>query len=109
MADAKLFTELIHTVLNGITKTSARSLDTLYRDYDSEFQKQQEMEQRISNAINFVIALEEIHRSALMKSYNFYTLMLAISHLGCPGCQLRDIPLRFGDPSTDQPDKPAWR
>lgn len=84
MADAKLFTELIHAVLKGIMKTNARSLDALYRDYDSEFPEQPEMEQRISNAVNFVIRLEEIHQSALMKSYNFYTLMLAISHLKSP-------------------------
>ena len=84
MADAKLFTELSHAVLNGITKTSARSLDALYSSHDSEFPEQQAMERRISNTINFVISLEEIHKSALMKSYNFYTLMLAISHLKSP-------------------------
>ncbi len=97
MADAKLFTELTHAVLKGIMKTNAKSLDALYRDYDSEFPEQQEMKRRISNTINFVISLEEIHRSALMKSYNFYTLMLAISHLKSPVESLTSLYRRSTD------------
>ena len=97
MADAKLFTELTHAVLKGITKTNARSLDALYKDYNSEFPEQQEMERRISNAINFVISLEDIHQSALMKSYNFYTLMLAISHLESPVESLTSLYRRSTD------------
>ena len=84
MADFKLFAELIHAFLYGITKTSAKNLDNLYKSYDSDFPKRRELEKRISNTIDFILSIEEIHQSALMKSYNFYSLMLAISHTKFP-------------------------
>ena len=88
MADSKLFTELIHAFLYGITKTSAKNLDNLYKSYDSDFPEQQEIEKRISATIDFILSIEEIHQSALMKSYNFYSLMLAISHTRFPADSL---------------------
>ena len=88
MADTKLFAELIHAFLYGITKTSAKNLDRLYKSYDSDCPKQQEIEKRISNTIDFILSIEEIHQSALMKPYNFYSLTLSISHMKFPAAPL---------------------
>jgi hypothetical protein len=84
MADAKLFTEIIHAFLHGITKTDARKLDNLYKSHERDFSKKAELEKRIDRAINFVLSLEEIHQSPLVKPYNFYSLILAVSHIMNP-------------------------
>jgi hypothetical protein len=39
---------------------------------------------RITTAMDRILAWPEIHGSALMKSYNFYTLVLALSHALAP-------------------------
>ena len=81
MSDAKLFSEIIHALLFGITTTDARKLDKLYEEYDVNFLKEKEIEERIERTIDFILGLEEIHNGPLMKPYNFYSLSLGISHM----------------------------
>jgi hypothetical protein len=89
-ADAKLFAEVVHSTINGIVTTTAPTLDRLYKDYDARFDAQEEMAGRIDNAIEFLLGLQEIHRTALMKPYLFYSLLLAVSHMRHPIVTLND-------------------
>jgi hypothetical protein len=84
MADAKLFSEITYALLNGITTTSARNLDRLYREYDDEFSASKQVRNRISAAMGTILEWTEIHKTALMKPHLFYALMLALSHLAKP-------------------------
>lgn len=80
MADAKLYSEICHAFLFGISTTNAKKLDDLYKSYEEEFQKKLKIENRIKEAINFIMDIEDIHNGPLMKPYNFYALVLAVSH-----------------------------
>lgn len=84
MADAKMFSEIIHTLLNGISTSTAKLLDNLYKDYDSSFSTKKDIDDRIKQAMDIIFDLEETHKGHLMKPFNFYTLVLAIIHANKP-------------------------
>ena len=91
MADSKLYSEIIHALLNGITQTNSRTLDKLYKDYDKIFPEKNKIEKRIEEGLNTLIELEEIHRGLLMKPYNIYSLILAITHMKDPSEKLNSV------------------
>ncbi|MBI5029236.1 MAG: DUF262 domain-containing protein [Chloroflexi bacterium] len=83
-ADTKLFAEIVHSMLNGIATTTAPTLDKLYKTHDSDFPQQRQMDERIDNAVEFLLGLQEIHKTAMMKPFLFYSLVLAASHMQNP-------------------------
>jgi len=89
MADAKIFSEITHSFLFGITTTDKKILAKLYKDYDLEFAREKEIETRIEETMDLIIGLEEIHKGPLMRPYNLYSLILAISHVMNPVVELR--------------------
>jgi hypothetical protein len=89
MQDAKLLSELVHALLNGITTTNSKSLDKLYKDKDREFPEEIALRDRIARTMDFLISLPEIHESPLMKGFVFYSLFLAASHMLDP-CEALD-------------------
>lgn len=91
MADAKLFSETSYAILNGISTTTAKDLNTLYKQYEDGFNKENEIAQRINKAMNFIIGLKDIHNTALMRSHIFYSLLLAVSHLQNPIEKLKSV------------------
>lgn len=91
MADAKLFSELIHGLLYGISTTNVRKLDNLYSTFDRSFALEEEIQDRVEEAMSLVIDLEEIHKGSLMKPYNLYCLLLAICHARKPMEQLMSV------------------
>ena len=84
MADTKLYSEIIHALLNGITRTNAKLLDKLYEGHDDEFQEKKEVTKNIEHAIDFILNIADIHGGPLMRPYNFYSLVLAIIHMKNP-------------------------
>ncbi|MBI4454724.1 MAG: DUF262 domain-containing protein [Acidobacteria bacterium] len=80
MADTKLLAEVSHAILHGISITSKRSLDRLYKDNDEDFEAEAELENRLSGAIKTVRKWEELHGTSLMKPFQMYALLLAIMH-----------------------------
>lgn len=84
MSDAKLFSEITHAFLNGITTTTSPNLDKLYKDYDDDFPQARNIEKRIAQSINTILAWSELHNTALMKPHLFYALILAVSHIQNP-------------------------
>ncbi len=79
MLDAKLFTEIIMAMQEGIQTASEPKLDSFYAAYDKTFEER-EISKQLDQAFEYIIRWETIHGTALMKPYNFYALMLAILH-----------------------------
>lgn len=89
MKDGELFTEITHAVLHGIQSANQSSLGALYKEHDDVFPQGPEMARRFESAFNDALALESIRQTALLKQYNFYSLMLAAMHIAepCPTLQ----------------------
>lgn len=84
MADAALLSDIVFTLSQGIKHASDRSLDKFYEDNENAFPEEAALRARMTAAMNHILAWTDIHGSALMKSYNFYTLVLALSHALAP-------------------------
>jgi len=84
MADAKLLTEIAHAFLNGIKTTNKGMLNAFYRVKDKEFPEEAALEQRITFAFDQILDWTEIHNGPIMKHYQVYSLVLAITHLVSP-------------------------
>jgi hypothetical protein len=84
MTDAGLLSDAVFTLSSGIKSASDVSIDKFYAANEESFPQSGEMERRLTDAMDLAIQLREIHKSSLMKSYNFYTLLLAISHAQHP-------------------------
>ena len=80
MADAALFSDIVYTFAEGIKSASDTNLDRFYENNDNVFPTQQEMHERINSAMDRILEWSDIYDSSLMKSYNFYSLILALSH-----------------------------
>jgi hypothetical protein len=80
MQDMKLLTEITHSLLNGISTTNKRSLDTLYREYDPSFPGAEGLTARISAAFDELASMTGVHDSPLVKPYSLYALVLALLH-----------------------------
>ncbi len=84
MSDAALFSDIVFTLSQGIKHASDRSLDKFYGDHENEFSDGEELRGRLTSAMDVILGWPAVHGSALMKSYNFYSLVLAISHALSP-------------------------
>lgn len=103
MADAKLWTEVSHAILNGVRTTNKASLDRLYREKDVDFPEGAELDDRLRTALEYVVALPELHATELMKPYQLYALLLAVSHAQRPIPLLATtVPLLDGRLSRDE-------
>jgi hypothetical protein len=91
MVDAALFSDIVFTLSQGIKHAADRSLDKFYEDNDDAFPQADEMRERLTAAMDLILAWTDLHKSALMKSYNFYSLMLAISHALRPSPALNPV------------------
>ena len=98
MADAALFSDVVYTLFEGIKSASDRLLDSYYQNNDDTFDHSAEAIERVMTAMDRVISWDALHGSSMMKMYNFYTLLLAISHAESPSTALnpayqRDAPI----------------
>lgn len=84
MADAALLSDIVYTLSQGIKHASDRNLDKYYEENEVAFPEEDVLRTRMKAAMNCILSWTDIHGSALMKSYNFYTLVLAISHALAP-------------------------
>jgi hypothetical protein len=81
MADAKLLTELSDAILNGVRTTNKKILDRLYITKDKVFPEEKSIEARLVESLELTVGWQQIHNSALMKSYVVYSLLLAVMHM----------------------------
>jgi hypothetical protein len=81
MADTKLFAEVCHAFLFGISTTNKAKLDNLYKANDDTFPDKSGIQMRIKKALGFILDLVELHKGPIMKPHNIYSLVLAVSHI----------------------------
>lgn len=84
MADAALLSDVIFTLEEGIKSASDRALDGFYEKHEATFPQCDDYTTRLVTAIDQIIEWPDIHGSSLMKSYNIYSLLLAIMHASQP-------------------------
>ncbi len=84
MKDAKLLCEVVHAILHGVVTTSRRHLDALYKSRDKEFPEREEIDRRLTGAMDFLLDQTDLHNGALMKPYLVYSLLLAIVQVAAP-------------------------
>lgn len=80
MQDMKLFAELTHALINGITTTNKGKLDRLYRDYDSSFGLAETYNIWIHEACDRLFDMPKIWDTDLVKPYSCYSFLLAAIH-----------------------------
>jgi len=91
MADASLLTEIVLAMVEGIQSASEAKLDNLYASRSAAFSEADEIGPRLQQAFDDVLNWAPLHNSPLMRSYNFYTLILAASHTGQPISVLKPL------------------
>lgn len=91
MADAGLFSELVLAMRSGIQTGGKGALSKLYASLDEEFADAAATHARVESTMNQVLAWEPLHRTALMKPYNFYALFLATTHAMDPLPALQNV------------------
>ncbi|MFI5396213.1 MAG: DUF262 domain-containing protein [Candidatus Binatia bacterium] len=97
MADTKLLAEVCHAICRGISTTNKRSLDQLYAALDEEFAAEQDIEARLTDAVEVLLGWPDLHGSVLMKPFQVYGLLLAITHVTRPVPTLADeFPIQKG-------------
>ncbi len=84
MADAALLSDIVYSLSNGIKSAEDKNLNRFYEENEESFPEEAELRNRITVALDRILEWPEIHESSLMKSYNFYSLVLAISHALAP-------------------------
>jgi hypothetical protein len=84
MADAALLSDVFFTFQAVIKSASEVSIDRFYTENETAFPNSRECADRLIQAMNWIVEWKEIRESALMKSYNFYTLLLAVTHAQNP-------------------------
>ena len=80
MSDAKLYSELVHALINGIRTTNRHHLDRMYAEFDKEFPRQNELESRFLESMDFIATFTDLHDGPLMRPHMIYSLILAIMH-----------------------------
>jgi hypothetical protein len=101
MTDAKLYAEVIHALVHGITTTNKAQLDALYRDRDEVFEERDDFTQRFSKAMDVIIECEELHQGPLMRPHMMYSLLLAIMHVLNPVSSLMSLNSRTSGATID--------
>ena len=84
MSDAALFTELVIAMKDGIQTAARTKLDKVYKTNEEQFPDEAGVSARIDRAIDQIVRFEPLHNGGLMKPYNFYTLVLAITNFQDP-------------------------
>jgi hypothetical protein len=80
MQDAKLFTEVVLAVEEGIKTYSKKSLDDIYERHEAGFPDEAQVRTAVNAAMGWLAEVETIHGGALTKPYNLYSLLLARMH-----------------------------
>lgn len=80
MQDMKWITEVTHALLSGITTTNKAALDSLYKSRDASFPEEAEISGQIEDALEIVRSFDAVHQTALSKTYQLYSLVLAVIH-----------------------------
>lgn len=89
MADAAIVTEIIHTLIKGLTSSNSKAEDKLYQEFDNDFPKRKDIYKNFNSTMSNLGFLFEsnIIQEVFKPKFMFYTLFISIySKLhGIPG------------------------
>jgi hypothetical protein len=102
MADTKLVSEICDAALYGIRTTNKAMLDRLYKTRDKKFAEEQDIQSRITDALDELRLWTDIHGTNLVKPYIVYSLLLAMMHVKKP---IRELEAVFKSPRTARFDQ----
>ncbi len=104
MQDLKLYTEILHAVEHGITTTAKKQLDSLYKEYDLSFEKQDEYSRCLDFAFDRIAAMKFLRGSNIAKPYMLYSLALALidSMHQIPNLETVDLKIDFKSISLER-------
>jgi len=80
MDDSELLSDVILAIFHGIGRFSDPKLNDFYKSFEDKFPNASDVSEKIDQAFLWILKWQEIHNTAVMKSYNFYCLILAIIH-----------------------------
>jgi hypothetical protein len=78
MADTKIFSEIIHTILNGFVTTKGPQLDALYRQFNTTFDQADLVREYINFCVNEFLQNADWHQRELLRGYMFQSLALVL-------------------------------
>ena len=80
MADRKLFAEIVHALINGVSTTSSTALDSLYRTFDGDdITREGEMLRAIDASFSCILGWRKLCLTDLVKKgFIFYSMILAV-------------------------------
>ena len=91
MADAALVTEIIDTLLKGISSSNTKEEDKLYQKFDNDFPQRKEIYSQFNTTMSIIGNLleSEIILEVFKPKFMFYTLFVAIYSklFGIPGLE----------------------
>jgi hypothetical protein len=91
MQDTKLLTDIIYALINGLTTTKSKQLDSLYAAKDETFPEGGRFASLVGGAFETVLGWDQVHGTNLMKPHVFYSLVLALIHCVTPQPPLQDV------------------
>ena len=80
MDDSELLSDVIYAIFHGIGRFSDPKLNDFYKSFEDEFPNSLDVNKKIDQAFFWILKWQEIHNTAVMKSYNFYCFILAVIH-----------------------------
>jgi len=80
MDDSELLSDIVYTLSNGIERFSDPKLNDFYKSREDNFPEALDVNEKIDKAFFWILQWQQLHNTAIMKSYNFYCLILAIIH-----------------------------
>ncbi|MBA7704375.1 hypothetical protein ES703_113182 [subsurface metagenome] len=78
MADYRLFGEVVLILDQGFVTTKKKQLDDLYRRYNVEFPREDEIRGKLQSALEKIFSDEALRDDALMRGHMFQSLMAAL-------------------------------
>jgi len=78
MQDLKLYSEVLHAMLHGVSTTNKKKIDDLYKDNDAAFPLKSDLESRVENSFRILKSMDFLKTLNLTKPYQIYSLLLAI-------------------------------
>ncbi len=95
MSDSVLISEFCMSLAVSVFSASDTKLEEFYKSNDLDYPASAETQRRIDAVFGAILGWPELHRGPLMRSYNFLTLALAVTHIQNPCDKLQELfPIR---------------
>lgn len=78
MVDGRLYSEIVHTILNGFVTTKAAQIDGLYRRFNVEFEEEERYFSYLLEGISRALVEVASGERELQRGYMFQTLVLVL-------------------------------